>query len=154
MRDAEEEFRCFAVRVNRDFPCFYTLDDIEQVCSIVRQHDNPGVKKHGEPLQFSYDPPARRLIWSHREADRLWMLDKAGFALDLLRRLLEPNPWYDPPQYLNHVISSHLKEAETYHDNGSCIDFGGRKSMYRSNAGFGIFRRLVGERAAEFGVAV
>lgn len=93
MRDGEAEFRNFANKINGEFPGFYTPDEIEIVCSIVIQHDNPSVILDGKTLQFSYNPPPQQLMWSHREADRLWMLDRGGFALDLIRRVLESDPW-------------------------------------------------------------
>lgn len=153
MQEAEREFRDFAGWINRDYPGFYSAEDIDEICSIVRQHDNPGVKKDRKVLQFSYNPPKRELVWAHREADRLWMLDKAGFALDLLRRLVESNPWYDPAKYLDHVVSTHLKEAEKYQDADSCIVHNGKKSMYRTPTGFNIFTRLIRDRTAEYQIA-
>src|SRR4030067_2453194 len=74
MRDGESEFKNFAQQINSEFPGFYTHNDIELICSIINQHDNPGVKVDGKQLQFSYNPPPARLLWAHREADRLWML--------------------------------------------------------------------------------
>lgn len=150
MRDGEAEFRNFALKINSIFHGFYTPGDTEIVCSIIRQHDNPSVKIDGKNLEFSYNPPPEKLMWAHREADRLWMLDRGGFALDLARRILETDPQYNPSDYLKHVISSHLKEAEKYPDQEKCILYKGEKTLYRTKAGFEIFRRLLNERAKEY----
>ncbi len=152
MRDGETEFRNFANEINTEFPDFYSPDEIEIVCSIVRQHDNPSVKIDGKTLQFSYNPPPQKLMWAHREGDRLWMLDRGGFALDLIRRLLESNPWYNPSKYLEHVISEHLKESGKYENNDGCISYQGEKTLYRTASGFEIFQRLVRERAEEYNI--
>jgi len=154
MVDGENEFRNFAQQINAEFPDFYSNDEIEIICSIVRQHDNPSVKKDGQRLQFSYDPPPAKLLWAHREADRLWMLDRGGFTLDLIRRALEDNPTYDPSEYLKYVVSRHLTEAKNYQDNESCLLYHGQKSLYRTRTGFEIFQRLIMERAEEYGVNI
>jgi hypothetical protein len=152
MKDGEAEFRIFANKINDKYSNFYSLGEIEIICSIVRQHDNPSIKLDGKTLQFNYNPPSQRLMWAHREADRLWMLDRGGFALDLIRRLLESEPSYNTTDYLQHVISGHMKEALKYENNDPCISFHGEKSLYRTQAGFEIFQKLVGERTKEYNI--
>lgn len=163
----EQKFREFAQIINEEFQRnVYDSNSIDQIAAIVKQHDNPSVKpKDGGPLPFKYDPPDRKLLWAHREADRLCMLDRAGFAEDLFVKLVS-DPKYDPEQgakkYLKHVISRHVEESQVYHkfqDNENCIlinenwfDFRGEKTLYRTQTGFKTFLRLVKERAVEYGI--
>jgi hypothetical protein len=143
MQEGEKEFINFASKINEEFPDFYSEETIQTIRSVVRQHDNPNVIQNGSVLQFDYMLTAPKLIWAHREADRLWMLDHAGFALDLLRRLLEPNPWHNPQLYFNGVVLSHIKEADCYYDNQECRLYQNNRTFYRTNAGFQIFQRLI-----------
>ncbi len=147
MENAVKEFKSWAREINRKFYIkfdkeYYTLKEIEQICSIVRQHDNPGVK-----IDFDYSGVDERLFFVHREADRLWMLDPAGFALDLLREIVEKGK-YDPKARLEHVISKHREEAKVYENSneehkGKCKEYNGRKTLYRTEKGFNIFKELI-----------
>ncbi len=156
-------FPKFVEIVNSTFPTpIYDDESFTEISAILGQHDFPNIKDDddGKPYQFSYDPPKRELLWAHREADRLWMLDKAGFALDLLRRLVQEKPEYDPKQYLKHVIKRHIQEGtEAYEDNENCITlkenwfgFKGQKTLYRTQTGFKLFLKVVNERAVEYGI--
>ena len=165
MEMGTDAFYQFAGIVNGEFPStFYNSKSIEEIIAIIEQHDNPSVKdEDGKPLQFHYDPPKKELLWAHREADRLWMLDRAGFALDLLRRLAPDESdkvEYDPQSYLKHVVKRHVQEGmQAYSDNEDCImlrenwfGFKGQKTLYRTQKGFEVFMRLVEERAKEYNV--
>lgn len=152
MRDGETAFRKFAPEINKLYPYYYSDIDVEVICSIIRQHDNPSVKVNDKTLRFSYDPPPPKIQWALREADRLWMLDRGGFALDLVRKIVKDDPSYNPGEYLKYVISRHVEESEIYKYNELCFEYQRNKTLYRTPTGFNIFQRLVRERVREYGV--
>jgi hypothetical protein len=155
MENAKNEFRKWAQEINiyknlnrnGHQEIFYSDYEIDQISKIVGQHDNPAIG-----LDFDYkgiDDP--KLLWAHREADRLWMLDKAGFALDLARRIVENNPWYDPKRYMEHVIEKHQIESKKYKQlSGKCKFFGGKQALYRTETGMSLFIEEITERAREY----
>lgn len=157
MQNAEQHFRTWSQKINamcrKSFGGeFYSGNDIELICRIVRQHDNPGIG-----IDFDYAGIRNhKLLWAHREADRLWMVHRAGFALDLVRRLLEENPWYDPKRYMrDKVIARHVCESAIYaHDLDKCLPYSGQKTLYRTHTGMMIFEREVKARAQEYGFKI
>jgi hypothetical protein len=154
MENAVIEFKYFAKKIDEDYNKIhgkpYFRNVMDEVCHIVEQHDKPSVPTHERFRDFFAMRVSSEIFWVHREADRLWMLDEAGFALDLARRLLEDNPWYNPEKYLNHVVKQHQKESKVYIGRTSCRQFQGENTLYRTDAGFETFKRLVAERKADY----
>lgn len=150
MINGQAAFTVMAGLVNKEYPGFYESRDIDTVNDIISKHDNPGIE---EP--FAQDDPNRELLMDHRAADRLWMLDKGGFALDLMRRIIE-NFKYEPAPYLAHVVSRHIKEAEQYpHDPGFlqyAVNGENHRTIYTTQPSFDIFRRLINDRMKEYDV--
>lgn len=153
MQEASRIFVDFANKINQEYLGFYSDNDVNEICALVGQHDNPDVMREDRTfLNFKYNPPKEELLWAHREADRLWMPDKGGYALDLLRRLVSPNPWYDNKKYIHHVIKIHTEEAERYVDNKNCFIYRDKKTIYRTKTGFNLFKELINQRAKEYEV--
>jgi hypothetical protein len=170
MVEGVKAFEIIARSINAEFRRMHTIYDFDVVeefqervpfpniteeNSIIGQHDNPSIGR-----LFSYESVKPRMVWAHREADRLWMLDKAGFALDLLRLLKKSKP-YNPEKLLRHVIGRHVEEGESYPDNQNCrtiqddiFDFEGKKTLYRTDAGYQMFLELINERAREYNIRV
>ena len=159
MVNGTEAFRNIALVINRTHEGFYTPTDINLVEVIIENHDNPGI---GLPfsLETTKDIGTLYSLFIHRESDRLWMLDEAGFSLDLLRRVIE-NGKFEPENYLGEVISKHIKEGIKY---GNSLDRSGINlkryvigaesypTLYVSNTGFGIFLRLINQACLDYGL--
>jgi len=148
MINGAEAFRNYALLINDNYPDSYSRQEIEDISAIIEIHDNPGIG-----IPFEPDNPQLKLLLSHREADRLWMVDNAGFALDLARRLGEEDPWYDPAKYLAHVVSVHMKERSAYDDDLGFLEYLGRPTLYTTKAGFAIFKREVDARMREYEIS-
>jgi len=150
MKNAVEEFQKWAVEINKNFKRkrgkeYYTEEDIEQVCKIVSQHDNPGIG-----IDFDYSGLDERLFFIHREADRIWMLDKAGFALDLLREIVEKSR-YNPKARLEYVIKDHQEESKIYKQfSDKCQMYDNKPTIYREWVGFDFFTKLIEDRKRDY----
>lgn len=155
MADGAESFKSFATMMNYG-RSFFTPDQIELGCAMIAQHDNPGIG-----LEFNYGGIRKDMLWAQREADRLWMFDRAGFALDLTRRLVEGDPKYDPSGYIGSIVKSHIKEGKNYKIQSRCCieadvlkgdGYSMEKTLYRTDAGFEIWKRELNERRRDYGI--
>ncbi len=137
MSNAAKEFNGWSRLVNEKFSGFYSADEVEKVKKLVRCHDNPGF---GEDYDYSV---GENLVFVHGESDRLWMVNYAGFALDLLREVVEKQK-YDPQARLDFVVSYHKNEQNFYKKNRESLkEFEGEPTLYRTNRGIGFFRDSV-----------
>ncbi|KYK34773.1 MAG: UPF0175 family protein [Theionarchaea archaeon] len=104
---------------NPEFELYYTDDQIQRICGIIEVHDNPsvpyekdGVKYKGVPLDIT-----DRLLYMHREADRMWMSSEEGFDNDFRGRLEHGET--TPEEHLKWVVNSHTREKGLYQDDGN-----------------------------------
>lgn len=102
-----------------EFEPYYTDDQIQRIASIIEVHDNPsvpyeknGVKYKGVPLDIT-----DKLLYMHREADRMWMSSKEGFDNDFRGRLEHGET--TPEEHLKWLVKRHTQERELYKDDGN-----------------------------------
>ncbi len=166
-QEAAEEFKKLAEAINKRFdflgrrvyrsdlifknklPPFYSQDETDGTVYIISLHDSPPFS----PLDKHIE-----LLLSHREADRLWMLDRAGFALDILRKLIKSNEGeYCPLEMLAHNVARHIEEARAYsEENRKVIRFRyyeNYPTLYATNKGFEIFKELIEKRMQEYNLS-
>lgn len=141
MREGAKAFREFAEKVASNS---FSENEVNQIEAIIGQHDNPSIGK-----DFDYSlVPNRRLLYAHREADRLWMLDSSGFTLDLLRKFVKGKNC-DSYKHLKHVVGRHIQEAELYSNKEECQKLGNFPTLYRTATGFKIFGQLIGKLTSD-----
>ena len=84
------------------------------------------------------------------------MLDRSGFALDLLREIVEKGK-YDPKASLAYVINDHNHEVEKYQKfNDKCRharDVNNR-SFYRTDQGYFIYTSLVNQIKNDYDITL
>ena len=151
MENAVKEFEKYAQMVNQKHKDFFSDEDIRKICKIVGQHDNPGLD-----MDFDYADIKPEIIWAHREADRLWMLDRSGFALDLLREIVEKGK-YDPKARLAYVINDHNNEVEKYQkfkDKCRHARDVNNRSFYRTDQGYFIYTSLVNQIKNDYDITL
>ena len=175
-QNASQEFRKFAEEINKKFNSFgrrayksdeiyefkaklmkempfYEKDDVDGTSHIISLHDIP-----------PFNPSDRyiELLLSHREADRLWMLDRAGFALDILRKLIKSHGReYNPLEMLAHNVARHIEEEKDYTEKDrKVIVFksylglrGFYPTLYVTDIGFKIFQELIEKRWQEYEIS-
>lgn len=171
-QNAAQEFKKFAEAINEKFDFFgrrayksdiiyelrnesmpfYQQDEIDGTAHIISVHDSP---------PFSPSDKHIELLLSHREADRLWMLDRAGFALDILRKLIKSNgKEYSPLEMLAHNVARHIEESRAYSEKDKkVIGFksylgirGFYPTLYATDRGFKIFEKSIEKRMDEYEV--
>lgn len=123
---------------------FYTDDDIDAICEVIRIHDNPSL---GIPL-----PNDNRLAIVFREADRLWMLSDEGFAYDLQQDTRGIKALMDvsllASKRLKHVMRRFQEERKLYSaDDGRFQD---NSLFFRTSAGYSIYHRYIRERMGQY----
>lgn len=161
-----KEGKALARELYAKYPGDAPLEDgaIERVCAAIAVHDNPSnakyktdylkkedLKEEDRDLLLRVDDELAKLL---READRLWMLSPEGFEKDLIdgkkKKFKEGKPAKDPEKQRAHNIEGHRDEYAVYakmlpEDELApygFIDGEMGKSLYRTNAGYGLFQEF------------
>jgi hypothetical protein len=125
---------------------FFTDDDIEEICEVIRIHDNPSIDV---PI-----PRGNRMAVSFREADRLWMLSERGFAYDLLRDMEASQENADRPALaaarLSHVTRRYQQERHLYPPAEG--PFPDNSVFFRTKAGHELYLQYAAERRRQYGL--
>jgi len=102
-----------------EFGPYYTGDQIQRICGVIEVHDNPSVPYEKDSVRYKGVPLdiADKLLYMHREADRMWMSSKEGFDNDFRGRLEHGET--TPEEHLKWIVNSHAREKGLYEDDGN-----------------------------------
>lgn len=124
----------------------YKNNDIEEICEIIRIHDNPSI---GIPLSNE-----NKMALAFREADRLWMLSKEGFAWDIHRDIAGIKEYKDIVQLasarIEHIKERYREERQLYCDPDEL--FQDHEFFFRTKSSFHMFKKYLNERKIEYGI--
>jgi hypothetical protein len=113
----------------------YTDDQIQRIAGIIKVHDNPSVSYEKEGVHYKGVPLdyTDRVLYMHREADRMWMSSREGFDNDFRGRLQHGKT--SPEAHVIWVVTRHIQEKELYPDDGNFL--GGL--LFRTPRAYAIF---------------
>lgn len=147
LRDSAAITHRLLLRVNEYFGrVIYNDQAIETIVAVVAIHDNPalGLRIPKEPHAVAF-----------RDADRLWMLSREGYSIDLARDRAHPkNVNLDldalASKRLKHILARFAEERALY--SGTDGPFFDGSTFFRTARGYQIYLRYVGERCREYGI--
>lgn len=104
--------------LSENFGECYSDDELKKIFDIIKVHDNPSVKRpdggKGYPLDVN-----NKLLYMHRESDRMWMGSREGFDNDFRGRLESGET--TPAKHIVWLEERYAKEKALYEDDGNFL---------------------------------